>query len=100
MTVIQRGAQVPVVPGVGVLPGTDAVVAAVTAVMPRAEPVERRSGLVRARMTDLNGVDLYVGWIPGGARVVTRGARVFMHRQADEWRQIPVVQLGENGRPV
>lgn len=51
-------------------------------------------------MTDLAGADLYVGWVPAGARLVMRGQRVFTHWRGDEWRQVPVVKLGENGHPV
>lgn len=70
----------------------------VTAVMPA--PPRGPSGLQRARMTDLAGAELYVGWVPAGARLVTRGQRVFMHWQGNEWRQVPVVKLGEDGRPI
>jgi hypothetical protein len=81
------------------VPGAETVAAAVTAVM--TAPLPRRpDGLVQARMTDLDGMLLYVGWIPVGAQVVARGARVFMHFQGREWRQVPVVTLGENGRPL
>lgn len=82
------------------MPGAAGIAAAVTAVMPRPRQAQCRSGLIEARMTDLSGAPLYRGWIPAGARVVVRGSRVFMHWQGDEWRQIPVVTLGEDGRPL
>lgn len=82
------------------MPGTGQIAAAVTAVLPRPRQQRVLSGLIKARMTDLAGRELYVGWIPAGARVVTRGSRVFMHWSGDEWRQIPVVTLGEDGRPL
>lgn len=85
-------------PPLVVIPGTDAVVAAVTAVLPAAQPGP--SGLRRARLTDLSGGYLYWGWIPAGARLVMRGQRVFMHWQGNEWRQQPVVELTEQGRPA
>lgn len=79
-----------VIPG---LPG-----AAETAVL----PVQRGGpcGLFLARMTDVTGADLYWGWVPAGTRLVARGQRVFAHWQGNEWRQVPVVLLGEDGRPV
>lgn len=70
-----------------------------TAVLP-APPPRGPTGLHRARMTDLAGVELYVGWVPAGARLVMRGQRVFVHWHGDEWRQVPVVKLGEHGRPL
>ena len=81
-----------------VIPGAPQPAPTVTALIPA--PVRGPTGLCRARMTDLAGADLYVGWVPAGARLVMRGQRVFTHWQGDEWRQVPVVKLGENGHPV
>ncbi len=60
----------------------------------------RVSGLHRARMTDGQGRQLYAGWVPTGTRLVMRGQRVFSHYDGDEWRQVAVVTLGEDGYPI
>lgn len=69
----------------------------VTAVIPRPAPV---NGLHPARLTDLEGRPLTAAMLPVNARVVTRGQRVFMHYAGDEWRQVPSVELGTDGRPI
>lgn len=87
-------------PRVLMIPGPDgaAEVTAVIPAVPAGRPPER--ALIQALLTDSSGRVLYAGWVPPGTRLVMRGMRVFTHYQANEWRQVPVVELGVDGRPV
>ena len=80
---VLRAAVVPVVPG-----------------LPVPEPGMTQDGLCPAVLTDPDGAVLYWGWIPRGARLVARGQRIFMHFSGREWRQVMVVELGDDGRPI
>jgi hypothetical protein len=83
------------------MPGAGKIAADVTAVMPRVvRTLDGPGALMRARLTDREGRELMVAWLPQSARIVVRGARVFLHLEGDEWRQVPVVEIGETGRPL
>lgn len=82
-----------------VMPGTAGVVAAVMAETPTAL-IAAVDGLVPVRLCDGSGAVLYPQvWVPPGSRVVVRGRRVFVHWDQAQWRQVPVVYLGEDDRP-